>query len=109
MYIFPGLGLGVVACQAEGVTDKMLFTAAMSLASTLTPELLAQGKIFPRLSDIRVVSQQIALDVIKEAKKEGLNSVVVPDTDEEIRETVIKPNVWEPHYGQLIYPYSVSK
>ena len=36
-YIFPGVGLGVVACQARLVTDRMFSAAARTLASLVLP------------------------------------------------------------------------
>ena len=106
MFIFPGLGLGAISCLAKGVSDSMLYAAAVSLAANLNPELIRDGRIFPKLEDIRTVSQRIALDVIKQAKVENLNTSEVPEHDDDIMENLIKPNVWEPHYGQLVYPYN---
>ncbi|MEI7809015.1 MAG: NAD-dependent malic enzyme, partial [Verrucomicrobiota bacterium] len=46
-YIFPGVGLGVVATGATRVTDAMFVTAAKALASLLREEELAEGRIYP--------------------------------------------------------------
>jgi malic enzyme len=45
MYIFPALGLGIVASQATTVTDHMLYVAARRLADCVSDEDLAQGKV----------------------------------------------------------------
>jgi malate dehydrogenase (oxaloacetate-decarboxylating)(NADP+) len=49
-YIFPGVGLGVVACQARLVTDRMFAAAARTLASLVLPSDLELGRIYPRRS-----------------------------------------------------------
>ena len=45
MYMFPGIGLGVVACQATTVTDHMLYAAARKLADCVSEEDLKHGKV----------------------------------------------------------------
>ena len=51
-YIFPGLGLGVLAVGARRVTDAMFHAAARSLADQVQPESLASGTLFPPLPQI---------------------------------------------------------
>lgn len=71
-YIFPGLGLGVIAAGARRVIDAMFDVAARSLAATLTEESLSQGLIYPPLTSIREVSLSIAAAVARLAWKNGL-------------------------------------
>jgi malate dehydrogenase (oxaloacetate-decarboxylating)(NADP+) len=52
-YIFPGVGLGVVASRARRVTDEMFLAAARSLADQVTDKDLELGRIYPSLSRIR--------------------------------------------------------
>jgi malate dehydrogenase (oxaloacetate-decarboxylating)(NADP+) len=66
-YIFPGVGLGVVATGATRVTDAMFVTAAKALASLLREEELAEGRIYPSLKRIHEVSLKIAVAVAEEA------------------------------------------
>jgi malate dehydrogenase (oxaloacetate-decarboxylating)(NADP+) len=72
VYIFPGLGQGVVATQASRVTDSMFLAAARSLADTVTDADLESGALFPALTDIRGVSVRIAAAVARVAESEGL-------------------------------------
>jgi malate dehydrogenase (oxaloacetate-decarboxylating)(NADP+) len=65
-YIFPGVGLGVVATGARRVTDPMFVKAARTLASLLRPEELAEGRIYPSLKRIHEVSLAIAMAVAEE-------------------------------------------
>jgi malate dehydrogenase (oxaloacetate-decarboxylating)(NADP+) len=58
-YIFPGVGLGVIATAARRVTDTMFYAAARALAEGVSQASLDQGLLYPRLRDIRKVSAEI--------------------------------------------------
>ena len=77
-YIFPGVGLGVVATRASRVTNEMFFAAAQALASLVTPEDLAIGRVYPALTRIREVSAAIAVSVAEVAYRRGLARVDRP-------------------------------
>ncbi len=94
VYIFPGLGLGVVATQAREVTDAMFLAAAKTLAGTLSDADLAQGSLFPPLEQIRDVSAAIAVAVAQVAVAHGLSTVPVPDD----MEPWIRAQMWVPAY-----------
>jgi len=66
-YIFPGVGLGVVASGARRVTDEMFLAAARSLARQTSKADLAQGSLYPPLARIRDVSARIAAAVAEVA------------------------------------------
>jgi malate dehydrogenase (oxaloacetate-decarboxylating)(NADP+) len=71
-YIFPGVGLGIVASGARRVTDTMFTAAARALANQVTDAELKDGKIYPPLSNIRAVSAAIAEAVAEVVYAEGL-------------------------------------
>ncbi len=71
-YVFPGVGLGIVASEASRVTDEMFGAAAKALASVVGEDDLAMGRIYPPLSKIREVSAVIAVAVAEVAYKRGL-------------------------------------
>ncbi len=79
MFIFPGVGLGLVACGAKKVTDSMFYTAARTLAKRVTDTDLHQGTVYPGLKRIRQITESIATAVCRVAYKEGLATVPVPD------------------------------
>ncbi|HED35847.1 MAG TPA: NAD-dependent malic enzyme [Gammaproteobacteria bacterium] len=62
-YIFPGLGLGVSACNATSISDEMFMAAASTLSEQLSKTQLEQGSIYPPLSQLRDVSLKIAIAV----------------------------------------------
>ena len=78
-YIFPGVGLGAVACGAKVVTDEMFFAAARALAQQVEEEDLEQGLIYPPLVEIREVSAAIATAVAEVAYERGLATQPRPD------------------------------
>ena len=71
-YVFPGVGLGVIACEAKHVTDSMFLQAARALAGQVGATELEQGRIYPSLKRIREVSAAIAAAVAEEAYRQRL-------------------------------------
>jgi len=77
-YIFPGVGLGVLAASSARVTDEMFYTAASVLAGLVTDEDLALGRIYPDLKRIREVSLAIGIAVADIAFTQGLAGIPRP-------------------------------
>jgi malate dehydrogenase (oxaloacetate-decarboxylating)(NADP+) len=71
-YIFPGVGLGVIASGSRLVTDEMFMAAAHALADSVTEADLKQGSLFPALPRIREVSANIGAAVAGVAYQHGL-------------------------------------
>ena len=71
-YIFPGLGLGVTACEAQFIPDEFFLVAAQTLAELVTEEDLSNGSLYPPIRDIRDVSLQIAESVAEKAYEMNL-------------------------------------
>lgn len=93
-YIFPGIGLGVIACKASRISDRMLMAASNALAEC-SPIVTGEGDaVLPSLKDIQQVSRKIALAVAKEAQVEGL----ALETSEEVLLAAIERNFWVPEY-----------
>ena len=97
-YIFPGVGLGVIACEAKHVTAPMFFTAAKTLANHVLESDLAQGRIFPALTRIQEVSAVIAAAVAEVAYEEKLARKKRPKD----LLAFIKSLMFVPHYTSYV-------
>jgi malate dehydrogenase (oxaloacetate-decarboxylating)(NADP+) len=92
VYVFPGMGLGVLVSQSRRVTREMFLDAARAVASTVTQERLDQGSIFPPLADIRKVSAAIAVAVCRRAVEQGLVCGELPaDLETHVRASMYRP------------------
>ena len=78
-YVFPGIGLGVVSCEAQFVTEEMFLVAARTLAQQVSENDLASGSTYPPLSKIRDVSLAIATAVAEVAFEQGLAGISRPN------------------------------
>jgi malate dehydrogenase (oxaloacetate-decarboxylating) len=93
-YIFPGIGLGVIASGASRITDDMLMSASETLAKYSPLLINGEGLVLPELKDIHVVSRAIAFAVGKIAQQQG----VAVKTSEEALLQAIDDNFWKPEY-----------
>jgi malate dehydrogenase (oxaloacetate-decarboxylating) len=95
VFIFPGLGLGVLACQASFISDRMFVMAAKTL-SQHSPKLIdEEASLFPSFEDLRAVSKEIAFAVGKVAIEEGISPC---QSEEELRKA-IEEHHWFPQYA----------
>ncbi len=98
-YIFPGVGLGVIASQATRVTDEMFLAAAESLADQVTEQDLHLGRVYPALSNIREVSAQVAAAVARVAYDRNLTEREPPrDILADVRSCMYEPEY--PDYAE---------
>ncbi len=89
VYIFPGVGLGALACESREITDLMFLKAAQTLSSLVEQSDLDLGRIYPSLTKIREVSLKIAVAVMEEAYRDGLATVPRPeDLEADLRSRV---------------------
>jgi len=94
VFIFPAMGLGVVASGAWRVTDAMMLAAARALAANSPALKDPSASLLPPLSDIRKVAAEIAIAVGREAQKEGL----APRLGEDELKQRIRATQWTPDY-----------
>ncbi len=93
-YIFPGIGLGVLASRAKGISDNMLMAASQALADISVQYEKAPGAILPPIRVIREISEEIAYAVALQAVEDKL---ALPITIENL-ERRLKANFWLPKY-----------
>jgi len=96
-YIFPGVGLGAIACGAMRITEEMFLAAANALAAQVTPADLEQGSLYPPLTNIRAVSARIAAAVAEVAYRRGLATKPRPANLLEF----VQKQMYDPHYSSL--------
>ena len=93
-YIFPGIGLGVLAVRANRVTDEMLLASSKILAEA-SPRASGTGKdLLLPLQQITEVSRSIAFAVAKVAQEQG-HALKISDAQLHSR---IDQIFWTPHY-----------
>jgi malate dehydrogenase (oxaloacetate-decarboxylating) len=97
-YIFPGVGLGVLAAQARRVTDAMFMAAAKALAEQSPVRHDHEARLLPPLTNIRAVSVAVAMAVGRQAISEGL----AEECDDELLAARIRAQVWEPVYRPYV-------
>ncbi|BBC42009.1 NAD-dependent malic enzyme [Photobacterium damselae subsp. piscicida] len=93
-YIFPGIGLGVLAVNARRVTDQMLQESSRALAECSPLAIHGHGALLPPLEEIQNVSRKIAFAVAKKAVEQHK---APKKSDERIREK-IEDNYWISEY-----------
>ena len=93
-YIFPGIGLGVIASGASRITDEMLMSASETLAGHSPLVNDGEGLVLPELKDIHKVSRAIAFAVGKMAQQQG----VAVKTSADALQQAIDDNFWKPEY-----------
>ncbi len=97
-YVFPGIGLGVIASEASRVTEGMFLAAAETLAGQVSRADYDSGRLYPPLSTIRRISLHIAAAVAELAFDEGLASVERP---EDIT-AFVKSQMFDPQYPTYV-------
>ena len=97
-FVFPGVGLGVIASGARRVTNEMFVAAARALAE-FSPALQdPTASLYPALEGVRKVSRRVALAVAAEAVRLGFAEAA---SDEEL-ERKIDAKVWIPRYARYV-------
>ena len=95
VFIFPAMGLGVVASGARRVTDAMMLAAARTLAGNSPALKDSSASLLPPLTDIRRVAAEIATAVGMQAQKDGVAPKLSGD---ELRQRVAGAQ-WVPAYS----------
>ena len=96
-YIFPGIGLGVIASKARLISDEMLMATSNTLADASPLARGSSNALLPPLQDIAELSKDIAFAVAKVAMQQGL---ALEQPDDALRASIEK-NFWQPEYRPL--------
>ncbi|KGJ95459.1 NAD-dependent malic enzyme [Colwellia psychrerythraea] len=95
-YIFPGVGLAVVAANISRITDEMLQVASETLAAASPLANNESAELLPPLTSIAQLSKNIAFAIAKVAFEQGL---ALELTNDELL-AKIEHNFWKPEYRQ---------
>jgi malate dehydrogenase (oxaloacetate-decarboxylating) len=93
-YIFPGVGLAVIAAQARRVSDEMFSVAARTLSALAPVRRDPSLALVPPLVEVREVAKRVAFAVAIQAQREGWADAV--PQDELLRR--IETTMWTPGY-----------
>jgi malate dehydrogenase (oxaloacetate-decarboxylating) len=95
--VFPGIGLGVIACRASRVTDGMLAAAAHAVAE-LTDTSITGAPLLPPIEALRETSVAVAAAVAKAAGRDGVARTLLDgDVTRHVRGLM-----WQPRYQPII-------
>jgi malate dehydrogenase (oxaloacetate-decarboxylating) len=99
-YIFPGVGLGVVAVNARRITDNMFMAAATALAAMSPSKSDSSAELLPPIGSLRAVACHVAAAVARAAQADGMAACI----SEEQLQCRLQAYLWRPTYR----PYRVQ-
>ena len=93
VYVFPGLGLGVVASRATRVTADMITAASLAVA-----EFAASESIEPGLVPDLAVSATVAASVARAVARQAVLEHAAPAATDDELAAAIEHSLWTPAY-----------
>ncbi len=97
VFIFPGLGLGLLLSEARRVPDSLFLAAAHAVADFTQTHHRGEETLYPRIAELRQVSQYVALQVAKAAIHAGVADAV----DDATLQARVTAWHWAPAYGPI--------
>lgn len=94
VYIFPAMGLAVLAANPSSVPDEAFVVAANALAELVTDENFASGLIYPPMASIRNSAMHVATAVATWFHEAGLARSERPADIA----AAVRAMSWTPHY-----------
>ena len=98
VYVFPAVGLGLIASGARRVTDRMMMAAGRALGENSPVLSDSAAALLPSLKDLPTIARKIALEVGIEAQQAGVAERTSP---EELHDRVAATQ-WTPEYPHLV-------
>uniref|UniRef100_A0AAQ6APF0 Malic enzyme n=1 Tax=Amphiprion ocellaris TaxID=80972 RepID=A0AAQ6APF0_AMPOC len=98
-YIFPGVALAVIVSGVRHISDTVFLEAAKTLAEQLTDKELAEGRLYPPLSNIREVSVQMAVKVMEYVYAKGMAFRYPEPLD---KNGFVRATVWNTQYDSFL-------
>ncbi|QNR65898.1 NAD-dependent malic enzyme [Paenibacillus peoriae] len=86
-FVFPGLGLGAIVVKSKIITDSMFAAAAHAVAQMV--DLSQPGaSLLPKISELREVSEAVAVAVAKAAVQDGVARHQPDDIAQAVRDAM---------------------
>ena len=107
VFVFPGMGLGVLASGAREVRPSFFTAAAHAVSDCVTRAEREEGMLVPAVATLKAVSAKVALAVAMAAVSEGVDRPCVYSTfqhnqDEVRMKQLISKMRWNPQYLPLV-------
>ena len=83
-YIFPAVGMAIVATEAKHVPDEIFIAAARATADQVTDEQLGKGMLFPAQADVQKASHVTAVKSAERIFELGLARIPTPESIEKL-------------------------
>ena len=98
VYVFPAVGLGLIASGAQRVTDRMMMAAGRALGENSPALSDSAAALLPSLRDLRTIARQMAFEIGIEAQRAGVAQLTSP---QELRDRIVATQ-WIPVYPHLV-------
>merc|ERR1719217_549814 len=95
VYIFPGVSMGAICCQARTIPERLFMVAAEAVANSLDAEDLKVDSVVPNRNKIRTCGLNVAAAVAFESQKLGIAGKHLGKTLEEVKAQV-QGMMWAP-------------
>ncbi|MBI3212085.1 MAG: NAD-dependent malic enzyme [Simkania negevensis] len=96
VYIYPGVGLGIIASRASRVTDQMFLRAAEVLSDHAPILNNPFASLFPKISHLSAICTEVAIEIGKLAIEQGISEENLDDIEQKVIETR-----WKAEYPQI--------
>ena len=93
-YVFPGIGLGTIVSNATTIPDDLFLVASRTLAKLVSDQNIKNGALYPRLTEIRNISLNIATAVAEKVYELGITQ---NDKPENLKQ-VISDYMYDPKF-----------
>jgi malate dehydrogenase (oxaloacetate-decarboxylating) len=107
VFVFPGVGLGIIASGAKEVLPAFFTAAAHAVSQYVKPDAMARGELLPPVSELQEVSFKVAGAVGLTAIKANVGHLCAfsdfqHDNDEQKLATLITRMRWQPEYLPIV-------
>ncbi|RUM42170.1 MAG: NAD-dependent malic enzyme [Desulfocapsa sp.] len=107
VFVFPGVGLGVLGSGAREVLPQFFTAAAHAVSSCVSKAEMEEGLLVPAVGSLRDVSTKVALAVAMSAVENGVSRPCVFSTfqhegDGARMQELLRKMRWEPEYLPIV-------